>query len=165
MPLERPKDVDARGQGLRARHLGHRDGVLGAVLPELERGDHAQQWAVVLEGVHAARGERAAVAEDLDLEANGLGGVTRPEKIAVEGVDVAILVRGVTRGDHALAEHLAAEDAPARHGERVALERGGPEPPEGQGLESGHDGERGPGVVDRGHGLPSRRSSQRLPRA
>src|SRR5690606_5374568 len=56
-------------------------------------------------------GERAAVADAVDLVEHRALGVAGPEEVGVQRVDVALGVDRAGRGDERLAGHLAAEDA------------------------------------------------------
>ena len=59
---------------------------VGLVLVDLERGRQVEDGAAGLAGHDLARGEAAAVAEAVHLEADGLVGVAPADEVGVQGV-------------------------------------------------------------------------------
>ena len=85
-----PRVVDA-GEDLGERRHGHRVGgvrhrvlVVHAVVGGLERRAHRQDRLAVLDGVHPAGRERAAVAHPLDAEGDRLGVVAGSHEVGVD---------------------------------------------------------------------------------
>ena len=84
------------GQIVRRRRGRHRVLVLDAALIGLERRRHREDRLAVLDGVHPAGGERAAVAEAFDQVDRRRPGVARPQEVAVQRMH---LVARVHRAD------------------------------------------------------------------
>ncbi len=83
----------------------------------------------MLDGVHPAGRERAAVAHPLDAEGDRLGVVARSHEVRVDGVQPAVGAaldrpHGATARDDSLGEHLPAEDPPVRLLLALAAEQG-----------------------------------------
>ena len=64
----------------------------------------------VLDGDHPAGGERAAVADAVDLVEDRHGRVARAQEVGVQRVHLAVGLDGAGGGDERLAGDLAAED-------------------------------------------------------
>jgi hypothetical protein len=92
-------------------HVGHVEGVLESRLVQLEAGGHVEDRLAVLDRDHPAGGERATVADPVDLIEDRHLGVAGPQEVCVERVDVALGVDGAGRRHQGLSRHLAAEDA------------------------------------------------------
>ena len=75
----------------------------------------------MLDGLHAPRREAAAVADAVDLVDDRRGHVARQQEVGMQRVRHAALDRAA-RGDHRLADHLAAEDAASAEIARDAAE-------------------------------------------
>ena len=97
------------GQRLGVGHLGHRRLVLEALLGHLEARLQVEDGLAVLDGHHAAGGERAAVADAVDLVEDRHGGVTGPQEVGVERVHRPARLHRAGGGHEGLARHLAAE--------------------------------------------------------
>ncbi len=99
-----------RRQALGLGHIGHGELVLQARVLVLEGGLEIEDGPPVLDGDHAARGERAPVADPVHLVEDGHGRVAGPEEVGVQRVHLAVF-DGAPGGHERLAGHLAAEDA------------------------------------------------------
>ena len=64
----------------------------------------------MLVGQHPSHAETAAVAHPLDVELDGLGGVSGAQEVRVQGVHIALRVDGAARRHQRLGGHLAPED-------------------------------------------------------
>ena len=105
----------------RGRHLvgpgdpgRHRVGVVEPGLLLLEGRDHRQDRLAALQRVRPAGAERAAVAQPLDRERDGLAHVAGAQEVAVQRVREPAVGDRPPGGEERLREHLTAEHAPAR---------------------------------------------------
>ena len=107
---DRAPVVGRASAGSRARaHRAWGTGAPGPVLV-LEGGLEIEDGPPVLDGDHAAGGERAPVADPVHLVEDGHGRVAGPEEVGVQRVHLAVF-DGAPGGHERLAGHLAAEDA------------------------------------------------------
>ena len=88
----------------------------------------------ILEGVGSTGGERASVAQEFDLESNRASGVSSSKKVRVQGMDVPLDGQGPPGCNQTLGKHLAPENPIAGNLEGGALEHGGFELGESEGL-------------------------------
>ena len=102
--------LEVRLQLLGGRDLGHRRGVVQAVLHGLIRHRGNENRLAVLFCHHAARGEAAPVASRVDFKHDLLAGIARAQKVRVHGVCDALSVDRAVRGIQTLRE-----DLPAKH--------------------------------------------------
>ena len=98
------------GQGLGLGHRRHRELVVEARFPDVERRRQVEDGVTVLDGHDAPGREGAAVADTVDLVEDRDGGVARSEEVGVQRVDGARAHRPAG-GDQGLLRDLAAEDA------------------------------------------------------
>ena len=97
--------------------------MLEAGLVDLERRFQREDRLAVLDGDDAPRGERAAVANAVDLVDDRHLGVARTHEIAVQRMHVAVGLDRALRGDQRLGDHLPAEHAlPVELGAAAAIE-------------------------------------------
>ncbi len=113
------EQLGQRGEGVRSGSLGEGVLVVQAPVGVLERGAHRQDRLAVLDGVHPAGRERAAVAHALDAEGDRLRVVAGAHEVGVQRVQSAVLpaLDGAHRpaaGDDALGEHLTTEHPSVR---------------------------------------------------
>ena len=94
--------------------VGHRVGVVGAVLGHVERRRRVEDRLAVLDRDHATRGEAATFTDAVDVEDDRHVRVAGPQEVRVHRMDPAPGVDGAARGHQALRQHLAAEDPLAR---------------------------------------------------
>jgi hypothetical protein len=81
-----------------------------ARLRHLEGGGHVEDRVPALDRAHAPGGERAAVADSIDVVDDGSAHVPRAEEIRVQRVHAPVLRHGLHRRGQGLSEHLPAED-------------------------------------------------------
>ena len=102
--------LEEGGERLGLGHLGHRELVLQAVFEVVERGREVEDRPPVLHGDDPAGGERASIADPVDLVEDRHSGVAGPQEVGVQRMHPAVLDRA-PGGHERLARHLAAEDA------------------------------------------------------
>ena len=127
-PLHRGRDLLFAGQLVRRRDVGCGLVPVQAALVALKARRHGPDGVAVLDADDAPRGERAAVADTIDLVDDRHLRIARPQEVAVQRMDLAVLRHRALRGDEGLADHLTAEHAlPGRVGaataEQVVLQR------------------------------------------
>ena len=100
----RARAAARRSTWRRQRHL-----VVEALLGDVERGRQVEDGLPVLDGHDPAGGERAPVADAVDLVEDRHGGVAGAQEVGVQRVHRPVVVDGAGGGDEGLAGHLAAE--------------------------------------------------------
>src|SRR5262245_17038463 len=83
--------------------------MLEAVFTDLERGREVEDRLTGLDGDHASRGERAAVANAIDVVDDRTIDAPRPQEVRVQRVHATFRRNGLHRGRERLSQHLSAE--------------------------------------------------------
>ncbi len=104
------KAFRAGGEGVGGRDLRHVVEELEAGFGDVERRGQVEDGPAVLDRDHPAGGERAAVADPVDLVEHGDRGIPGPQEVGVQRVDGPVLVDGAGRSHQCLAGHLPTED-------------------------------------------------------
>ena len=116
------RKVALGGDARRVRRVGRVHLVVEAVLVAGERQRRVEDRPPVLDRRHAARRERAAVAEGLDGVEDRGRDVAGEDEVGVERVREAVVRDGPAGGDECLGENLPAEDARRPDGSVAATE-------------------------------------------
>ena len=96
---------------LRRRYIRHRPLILESFLEFVKRGFHRKNRPPVLDGDYPAGRKTLAVTAAIDFVDDGVVGIRFPQKIAMDGMDPAVVVdRGLSRLDR-LAQDLTAINA------------------------------------------------------